>query len=261
MEKGIDFTGGGADFKFIGVSGVGLPNVANSFAAIKKYVFEENNTQLADLVNILKNDFDGYERLRLELWNKTPKFGNGDNYVDSIAREIGQFYCKELTNYCGPFGSKFRPGLFAVSINVPFGLVTGASAEGRKSMKPLADGGISPAAGTERKGLLAVIKSAARIDNLLATNGTLLNVRLSPSIFDREEEMIKLVSLLKSYNEMGGYHIQFNVIDNEVLRKAQKNPEEYKGLMVRVAGYSAYFVELNPEVQEDIISRTIHGSL
>ena len=108
--------------------------------------------------------------------------------------------------------------------------------------------------------MTGVIKSSVKIDNILATNGTLLNIRLSPNIFERKEEIMKLVALLKSYNEMGGYHIQFNVINNEILKKAQKDPEEYRGLMVRVAGYSAYFVELNPEVQEDIISRTIHGT-
>ena len=212
-------------------------------------------------MRILKNDFKDEEKLRLQLLNKVPKYGNDYNYVDSIAREIGQYYCNELKKYTGPFNSKFRPGLFAVSINVPFGLSTGATAEGRKAFKPLADGGISPVAGTETKGLIGVVKSATKIDNLQATNGTLLNIRLSPSIFDRDEEIMKIVSLLKSYNELGGYHIQFNVIDNETLKKAQKNPEQYKGLMVRVAGYSAYFVELNPEVQEDIISRTIHGNL
>ena len=261
MEKGIDFTSGGAVHNFIGVSGVGLPNVANSLSAIKRYVYEENKVSLSNLVDIMKKDFAGHEKLRLELWNRMPKFGNGDDYVDDIAREIGQFYCRELEKYSGPFGNKYRPGLFAVSINVPFGHATGATAEGRKALKPLADGGLSPTAGTETKGLLAVIESASKIDNLLATNGTLLNIRLSPSIFDREEEMMKIVGLLKSYNELGGYHIQFNVIDNEVLRKAQASPEDYKGLMVRVAGYSAYFIELNPEVQEDIISRTIHGNL
>jgi pyruvate formate-lyase/glycerol dehydratase family glycyl radical enzyme len=260
MEKGIDFTSGGAVYNFIGVSGVGLPNVANSLAAIKRYVYEENKVSLSSFVGILKKNFAGHEKLRLELWNRMPKFGNGDDYVDDIAREIGQYYCRELEKWKGPFGNKYRPGLFAVSINVPFGLATGATAEGRGALKPLADGGISPAAGTETKGLLAVIKSATKIDNLLATNGTLLNIRLSPSMFEKEEEIMKIVSLLKSYNELGGYHIQFNVIDNEVLRKAQANPEDYKGLMVRVAGYSAYFIELNPEVQEDIISRTIHGN-
>lgn len=261
IDRGIDFTKGGANHNFIGVSGVGLPDVANSLAAIKKFVFEENKIKISELSRILKENFEGNERLRLELWNKMPKYGNGDDYVDSIAREIGQFYCKELGNYKGPFGNRFRPGLFAVSINVPFGTATGATAEGRKALKPLADGGVSPVAGSETKGLLSVIKSATRIDNILASNGTLLNIRLSPSIFDREEEIMKLVGLIKSYNEFGGYHIQFNVIDNEILKKAQKNPEDYKGLMVRVAGYSAYFIELNPEVQEDIISRTIHGNL
>ena len=158
-------------------------------------------------------------------------------------------------------GFTFRPGLFAVSINVPFGLITGATAEGRKSGRPLADGGISPAAGTERNSILGVIKSATKVDNVLAGNGTLLNARLSPSVLAKDEDIMKLLSLLKTYNELGGYHIQFNVVDNETLQMAQKYPEDYRGLMVRVAGYCAYFVELNPEVQEDIVSRTVHGHL
>jgi len=261
MEKSRDFTEGGAQYNFVGITGVGLPNVANSLAAVKKVVYEENKITLKDLVTILRADFDRNERLRLELWNNIPKYGNDDDYVDAIAREVGQFYCQEVAGFKGPFGNRFRPGLFAVSINVPFGLVTGATAEGRKSGRPLADGGISPAAGSEKHGVLGVIKSATKIDNVPAGNGTLLNIRLSPSVLETDEDIAKIVDLIRSYHDLGGYHIQFNVIDNEVLRKAQKDPERYRGLMVRVAGYSAYFVELNPEVQEDIISRTIHGGI
>ncbi|MCK5093445.1 MAG: hypothetical protein KAR18_01890, partial [Spirochaetes bacterium] len=214
-----------------------------------------------ELVSILINNFNRHETLRQELWNKVPKYGNDDDFADTIAREIGQYYCREVGRYDGSFGIKFRPGLFAVSINVPFGLTTGATAEGRKSGQPLADGGISPAAGSEKEGILGVIRSAAKIDNVLATNGTLLNVRLNPSIFEKDEDISKLVDLLRSYNDLNGYHIQFNVTDSEILRKAQKDPDEYRGIMIRVAGYSAYFVELNPEVQEDIISRSIHAEI
>jgi formate C-acetyltransferase len=260
MESGLDFTEGGAVHKFVGVTGVGLPNVANSLAALKRVVFEEKRVALKEMVSILKKDFEGNEEFRSELWNDLPKYGNDDDFVDTIAREIGQFYCQEVWGHRGSFGIKFRPGLFAVSINVPFGLTTGAGAGGRKALTPLADGGISPAAGSEKQGVLGVIKSAAKIDNVLAANGTLLNIRFSPSVFEKEEDIMKLVDLLKSYNDLGGYHIQFNVIDSETLRAAQKKPEDYRGLMVRVAGYSAYFVELNPEVQEDIISRTVHES-
>jgi pyruvate formate-lyase/glycerol dehydratase family glycyl radical enzyme len=261
MEDGRDFTEGGAKHNFVGITGVGLPNVANSLSALKRYVYSSEKVGLKEFVSILKNDFENDEGFGLELWNKVPKYGNDDESVDSIAREMGQFYCREVSAYTGSFGHRCRPGLFAVSINVPFGLVTGATAEGRKSGRPLADGGISPAAGSEKNGILGVIKSATRIDNALATNGTLLNIRLSPSIFETEGTLFKMASLLRSYHDLGGYHIQFNVIRDEVLRKAQKKPEEYRGLMVRVAGYSAYFTELNPEVQEDIISRTIHPGL
>ena len=259
MESGLDFTEGGAEHDFVGITGVGLPNVANSLIALKKVVYEQNRLNLKEMVSILKNNFNRREILRQELWNKIPKYGNDDDFADAIAREIGQYYCREVGRYNGSFEIKFRPGLFAVSINVPFGLTTGATAEGRKSGQPLADGGISPAAGSEKEGILGVIKSAAKIDNVLATNGTLLNVRLNPSIFEKDEDVMKLVDLLKSYNDLNGYHIQFNVTDSEILRKAQKEPDEYRDIMIRVAGYSAYFVELNPEVQEDIISRTIHA--
>jgi pyruvate formate-lyase/glycerol dehydratase family glycyl radical enzyme len=261
MQRGRDFTEGGAQHNFVGITGVGLPNVANSLAAVKKVVYEENKITLKNLVTILRADFDRSERLRLELWNNIPKYGNDDDFVDTIARMVGQFYCQEVSRFSGPFGNRYRPGLFAVSINVPFGLVTGATAEGRKAGRPLADGGISPAAGSEKHGVLGVLKSASKIDNVQAGNGTLLNIRLSPSVLDTDEDVAKVVDLIRSYHDLGGYHIQFNVIDNEVLRKAQKDPERYRGLMVRVAGYSAYFVELNPEVQEDIISRTIHGGI
>jgi formate C-acetyltransferase len=260
MEDGLDFTEGGAKYNFVGVTGVGLPNVANSLAALQRYIYTSEKIGLKEFVSILKSDFKKNENFRLELWNKVPKFGNDDVSVDNIAREMGQFYCREVSIYTGSFGHRFRPGLFAVSINVPFGLVTGATAEGRKAGHPLADGGISPAAGSERNGILGVMKSATRIDNTLAGNGTLLNIRLSPSIFETEETISKMASLLRSYHNLGGYHVQFNVIDDEVLKEAQKKPEEYRGLMVRVAGYSAYFTELNPEVQEDIISRTIHAN-
>jgi pyruvate formate-lyase/glycerol dehydratase family glycyl radical enzyme len=261
MKKGLDFTEGGAEHNFVGVTGVGLPNVANSLAALKSYIYSSKKMGLDKFVSILKKDFENHEDFRLELWNKVPKYGNDDESVDCIAREMGQFYCREVSAHTGSFGHRFRPGLFAVSINVPFGLVTGATAEGRKAGRPLADGGISPVAGSERNGILGAIKSATRIDHVLAANGTLLNVRLSPAVFETEETLMKMASLLRSYHDLGGYHIQFNVIRDDVLRKAQKKPEEYRGLMVRVAGYSAYFTELNPEVQEDIISRTMHDGL
>ncbi|MGQ9569537.1 MAG: glycyl radical protein [Thermodesulfovibrionales bacterium] len=261
MERGKDFTQGGAEHNFVGITGVGLPNVANSLLALKKIVFEEKRMALRDFISILKNDFKMDEQFRLELWNNVPKYGNNDDSVDSIARTVGQFYCEEVWKHRGTFGFKFRPGLFAVSINVPFGLMTGATAEGRKAGHPLADGGISPATGSERCGILGVLKSAAKIDHVLASNGTLLNLRLSPTMFEKDEDLSRIIDLIRTYHDLGGYHIQFNVIDNKVLREAQRNPEQYRGLMVRVAGYSAYFVELNTEVQEDIISRTIHGKL
>jgi formate C-acetyltransferase len=260
MASGLDFTEGGAEHNFVGVTGVGLPNVANSLAALQSLVFSSEKIGLKEFVSILKSNFEDNESFRFRLWNKMPKYGNDDVTVDTFAREIGQFYCREVSSYTGSFGHRFRPGLFAVSINVPFGMVTGATAEGRKAGRPLADGGISPAAGSERNGISGVIKSATRIDNTLAGNGTLLNIRLSPTIFETEETMSKMASLLRSYHDLGGYHIQFNVINDEVLKEAQKKPEEYRGLMVRVAGYSAYFTELNPEVQEDIVSRTMHAN-
>jgi len=259
MERGLDFTEGGAEHNFIGLTGVGVPNVANSLFAVKKAVFEDRILTLDGLVEILKADFERNEPLRLTLWNNLAKYGNDDDSVDGVAREVGRVFCDAVSRHRGLYGNRFRPGLFAVSINVPFGIVTGASPDGRKAGQPLADGGISPAAGTEKRGPTAVIRSATKIEAVAASNGTLLNMRLSPSMIDSEERMSSLVSLLRTYNDLGGYHIQFNIVDNEVLRKAQKDPEDYRGLMVRVAGYSAYFVELNPEVQEDIISRTVHA--
>jgi formate C-acetyltransferase len=255
LESGKDFTWGGAKYNSIGVNAVAVPDVGDSLAAIETLVFKEKKIDMHTLVALLQTNFEGHEDIRQMLLHRAPKYGNNNDLVDSMVRLAGQIYCKEIESHTGPYGIRFWPGVFTVSANVPLGLNTGSLPSGRKAKTPLADGGISPTHDAEAKGPTSVIQSAAKLDHIAACNGTLLNMRFSPSVLKEERDLLKLVALLRAYCAMGGFHIQFNVIDNKILRDAQKNPHKYRSLMVRVAGYSAYFTELSPEVQEDIISR------
>jgi formate C-acetyltransferase len=256
LDKGMDVTRGGAKYNYIGVQGVAVPDVADSLAALKKLVFEEKAISMSQLIDALDNDFDGHENLRQMLINKAPKYGNDEDSVDKIARQVGQIFCKEISKYHGPLRQPYFPGLFTVSAHIPLGHQVGALPSGRKARAALADGGISSSHGVDRNGPTALIKSVAKIDHLAACNGTLLNLRFSLTALKNQRDLSKFVSFIKTYNAIGGFHIQFNVIDSKILNDAKKYPGNYKGLMVRVAGYSAYFTELDPEVQDDIISRT-----
>jgi pyruvate formate-lyase/glycerol dehydratase family glycyl radical enzyme len=255
MEKGVDITAGGARYNFTGPQAVGLADVANSLAAIQKFVFEEKSMTIKELNAALDQNFEGNEVLRQKLINKAPKWGNDDDYVDRFAVEVANIYCKEVSKYKNTRGGNFRPGIYSVSGNVPLGLHVGATPNGRFSNAPLADG-IGPQHGTDKYGPLAVTRSAAKLNHEAITNGTILNQKFTPKLLENQQGKDALKTLIKTYFEKGGWHIQFNVVSAETLREAQKNPEANKGLIIRVAGYSAFFVELDRAVQDDIINRT-----
>ena len=261
LEDGRDLSRGGARYNSIGIGGVGVPDVGDSLAALRKLVFEEKAISMGELIETLHNNFEGSEDLRQMLINKAPKYGNDDDYVDMITRRAGQIFCEEVVKHKGPQEQPYWPALIAVSTNVSLGLEVGALPSGRKAQTPLADGGISPVHGMDLHGPTAVLKSVGKLDHIAAGQGTLLNMRFSPMVLQSKGDLVKFVSFLRVYNIMGGFHVQFNVIDSETLRQAQKDPEKYRSLMVRVAGYSAYFVDLDPQVQEDIIARTIHSGV
>ena len=213
---------------------------------------------MAQLLEALDSDFKGYEELR-KLCLDAPKYGNDDPLVDDIAGDMFTLIADEIEKYSSKFG-RMTPGILPVSGNTPFGLLVGALPSGRQAWKPLADG-ISPSGGTDFNGPGSVLKSVANIPHARFVQGTLLNMKVEPAMLSTANGITQMMALLKSMCSLGIYHVQFNVIDQEKLIRAQKNPEEHEGLLVRVAGYTAYFVELGKDVQDEIIERTIHSGI
>jgi formate C-acetyltransferase len=255
IEKGEDISRGGARYNFTGPQAVGLSDVADSLIAIKELVFDKRSLSVADLTEALDSDFEGNEELRSMLINRNPKYGNGIDSVDALAKQVGLIYCEEVGKYKNPRGGPYRPGIYPVSANTPLGMRVGALPSGRKARVPLADG-ISPSHGSDQKGPTAVLRSAAKLDHVRATNGTQLNQWLTPGLLQDEKGIQCFADLIGGYFEHGGFHVQFNVVSKDTLLDAQKNPDAYRSLLVRVAGYSAYFTELSEPLQNDIIGRT-----
>ncbi|UMZ73449.1 glycyl radical protein [Natranaerofaba carboxydovora] len=254
IEKGKTVQEGGAYYNFTGPQGVGVANVGDSFAVIEKLVFNEQKLSLEELKKALDNNFED-EDLRQKLLNEVAKYGNDIEEVDMLTREGALIYCKEVEKHTNPRGGIYQPGLYPVSANVPLGAATGATPEGRKARTPLADG-VSPVSGMDRNGPTAAINSVAKLDHHIASNGTLLNQKFHPSSLEGESGQRNLAALINGFFDQKGLHIQNNVIDKETLIKAQKNPDKYSSLVVRVAGYSAYFTSLDKSLQDDIINRT-----
>ena len=257
IAKGMSLQEGGAHYNFTGPQGVGVGNVADSLTAIKKLVFDDKAITLASLKKALATDFAGVEMesLRQMLLNRAPKYGNDDEYADAIAHEGALVYCREVEKYTNPRGGKFQPGLYPVSANVPLGTVVGATPDGRKAGAPLADG-VSPVSGVDHSGPTASVKSVARLDHVIASNGTLLNMKFHPSALKDDRGIQNLVGVTETFFNGGGTHIQYNVVSRDTLLDAQQKPDNYKGMVVRVAGYSAFFTSLDKAIQDDIIART-----
>ena len=198
------------------------------------------------------------EEMRLRLINDDDKYGNDLEEVDKLSSDILRLYCKEVEKYTNPRGGIFIPGSYTVSAHIPLGEVVGATPDGRMSGEQLADGGLSPMFGRDKLGPTAVLKSVSKLDNYLLTNGSLLNIKLSPGPLQTEQGLENFVNYLYAYMKLKIQHIQFNVVGRDTLKEAQADPEKYENLVVRVAGYSAFFVELNEKIQNDIINRTEH---
>lgn len=255
MERGVDdYNGGTAPHITFALGMIGIPNVADALAAVKKVIFEEKKYSMEELIDALNHNFEGYEGLLHQL-EKAPKFGNDDDYVDLIAKRIlsdaGDYVAQFRTHY----GAKFVTACFAMTTNVMFGRLVGALPDGRKAGQPLSEGGISPYQGRNTSGAPATMRSVAKLDQVKLALGSILNMRIDPEAVKNDEKMDRMVALLRTFCETGGNLVQFNFASNEVLRAAQKAPEQYRDLLVRVATYSAFFVELGPETQEDIINR------
>jgi trans-4-hydroxy-L-proline dehydratase len=259
IENGIDYVAGGARYNTSYIQGVGMGTVTDCLTAIKKHVFDDEAISLPSLVQVLNADFVNHESFRYSLLFETPKYGNDDDYSDDCLRQLFEIYYDAVNGKPNARGGVHRVNLLPTTCHVYFGSVTGATPDGRLSGVPVSEG-ISPVQGADRNGPTAVVRSAAKIDHL-RTGGTLLNQKFAPSFFEGNEAIAKLTSLVRSYFRLDGHHIQFNVVNAETLRKAQKNPEKYRDLIVRVAGYSDYFNDLGESLQNEIIERTAHEGL
>lgn len=260
VKNAKDYNGGGTRYNTQYIQVVGLGTIADSLAAIKYHVFDKKTFVMEELLNALKNNWKGYEMMREILRNpeKTPKFGNDDEYVDEIAKKVVDTVVDLIEAYPpSPVRKASKRAYFLpTTVHVYFGKVTGATPDGRDAGFPVSEG-ISPVQGMDRKGIAAVFRSVAKCD-WDKTGGALLNQKLTPDLFDNEENIKKLAQLIRTFFRLGGHHVQFNVISAELLREAQKRPQEFQDLMVRVAGYSDYFVNLPKGLQDEIIARTEH---
>lgn len=256
IKKGKNYNAGGARYNTRYLQGVGIGTLTDSLAAIKKHVFDDKRLTMDELLNILNKNFEGKEDIRQLFLNKTPKYGNDDDYADNIMKEAFNAYYEEVNGRPTVCGGSYRIDMLPTTCHVYFGEVTGATPDGRLAGLPQSEG-ISPVQGADRLGPTGVIKSAGKMDHL-KTGGTLLNQKFSPSVVGNEDSLEKWAKLVRSYFKMDGHHIQFNVVDAKTLKDAQKNPENYRDLIVRVAGYSDYFNDLGEALQNEIIARTEH---
>ena len=259
LSKGLDVTAGGAKYNYSGIQAIQVANVADSLAVIKKLVYDDKVIDKWLMLKALQRNFEGYEPLRQKCINRVPKYGNDIAWVDELGARWITYFADRMRQYKNFRGGDYHMGLYTVSAHVPMGQNAGATPDGRFSQKPLADGGLSPMYGRDKAGPTAVLNSVSRIPSVLAGNGTLLNMKFLPSFFMNEYDMGKFSLFLKSFVRLPIHHIQFNVVTTEDLVKAKADPESYRDLTIRVAGYTAYFTELAEDLQDEIIARTVHG--
>ena len=261
MENGMDVTAGGAKYNLSGIQMIQVANLADSLVAIKQLVYDEKKCTQKEMLDALKNNFEGYEILRAMCVNKVPKYGNDIDEVDKQGTKWADYFKNRLRTFKNYRKGPYHTGMYTVSAHVPMGENVGATPDGRYAMEPLADGGMSPVYGRDIKGPTAVLKSVSKLDKTLTTNGGLLNMKFLPEFFKTETGIDKFANFLRTFVDLEIPHIQFNVVRKEDLLAAKKNPEQYRGLTVRVAGYTAYFTELADELQNEIIARTSYGDI
>lgn len=260
LETGVDVTAGGAHYNLSGIQAIQVANVADSLAALKSLVFDAPVVAKAEILEALRSNFTGREELRQKLLAQAPKYGNDVQWVDDIGASWARHFAERLTEFTNARGGAYHMGLYTVSAHVPMGKNVAATPDGRRATEPLADGGMSAVYGRDVSGPTALLQSVSHVKSLDASNGTLLNMKFLPRTFRNREERQKFVALLRAFAGLGIHHVQFNVVDHRTLIRAREKPEEYRNLTIRVAGYTAYFVELAPDLQEEIIARTAYGA-
>jgi len=254
-ESGETMQDGGAHYNSGGIMGVGIAIVADSLEVIRKFVFEKKKLQFDEFLQILADDYEGHEELRVKLENDPSKYGNDIERVDFLARDTGRAFCSSIQNRMTTREGSYHGALFSVSMYIPQGEVLGATPDGRKAGYMISDG-VSPTQNRDVNGPTAAMKSVARLDHALCYNGTLYNMKFTPDFFNSKSRREKFISMVDTYFGLGGFHVQYNVVSRETLEDAKVNPMRHRDLIVRVAGYSAYFIELDPFVQDEVIART-----
>jgi formate C-acetyltransferase len=259
IARGKDYHDGGARYNTTYIQGVGVGTMTDALTAIKYHVFDEKTLTMEELLEALGQDYEGNEKTRQILLNRTPKYGNDDDYADDVMQEVFEAYYEAIDGRQNTKGGTYHINLLPTTVHVYFGSVIGATPDGRKAGEPLSEG-ISPVQGADRNGPTAALKSVAKMDHV-RTGGTLLNQKFTPQLLADDAGLEKLGHLVRSYFRLDGHHIQFNVVDAATLRAAQQEPAKYRDLIVRVAGYSDYFCDLSKTLQDEIIARTEHQSL
>jgi len=254
IDKGRDYYDGGPRYNTNYIQCCGIGTVTDSLSALKTHVFDSGAVAMKELLRALHDNFDGAEKLRQTLWNKTPFFGNDDERADALMRRVYDSLFAAIDGKANTKGTVYHLNMLSTTCHVYFGKMLGATPNGRAAGLPMSDG-TSPSQGCDRNGPTAVIKSLSKMDQI-KSGGTLLNQRFLPSVLQSEQDLDKLCSLVRTYFSLGGHHVQFNVVDSATLKLAQEHPDDYRNLLVRVAGYSDYFVDLDRDHQEEIISRT-----
>ena len=261
LEKGVDVTRGGAKYNLSGIQMIQIANLADSLAAIKVLVYDEKMITRHELLEALQADFKGYEIIQMMLLNKVPKYGNDVKWVDELGAKWAGYFRERMKDYTNYRGGLYHTGMYTVSAHVPMGENVGASPDGRNALTPLADGGMSPVYGRDMAGPTAVLKSVSRMKDSYTTNGGLLNMKFLPEFFKTETGMMKFENFLRAFVDLKIPHIQFNVVRREDLLDAKLHPEQHRSLTIRVAGYTAYFVELAGKLQDEIIERTAYEDI
>ena len=261
LENGLDVTKGGAKYNLSGIQMIQIANLADSLAAMKQLVYDDQVIDAKELLAALQSDFKGYEIIQTMLLNKVPKYGNDVEWVDELGIKWAEYFRSRMKDYTNYRGGPYHTGMYTVSAHVPMGENVGASPDGRNALTPLADGGMSPVYGRDLKGPTAVLKSVSRLNNSLTTNGGLLNMKFLPEFFETKNGMNKFENFLRAFVDLKVPHIQFNVVRREDLEDAQIRPQLHKSLTIRVAGYTAYFVELAHKLQDEIIERTTYDNI
>ncbi len=254
IAKGKDYYNGGPRYNTNYIQCTGLATVTDSLSTLKKHVFEEKSFSMETILQAIQNNFEGEEVLRQRIINRTPFFGNDDERADSIGQTVYKDLLKAIDGKPNVKGDKFHLNMLSTTCHIYFGKMTGATPNGRLAGKSISDG-TSPSHGQDVNGPSAVIRSLSKLDQT-RSGGTLLNLRFLPALLRRQEDIEKLGNLIRSYFRLGGHHVQFNIVDTATLRAAQQNPQEYKDLLVRMAGYSDYFNDMNLDLQEEVIERT-----